>query len=69
MQHQEEIIELAQKYNPEIVQQITGVTGNKLEEFMVYCSFTYYTLIVSQKWEIEAMIRNKYQQYKRENAK
>ncbi|HON20716.1 MAG TPA: hypothetical protein PLW70_05210 [Bacteroidales bacterium] len=69
MQHQEEIIELAQKYNPEIVQQITGLTGNELEEFMVYCSFTYYTLIVSQKWEIEAMIRNKYQQYKRENAK
>ncbi len=69
MEHQEEIMELAQKYNPEIVQQITNLTGNELEEFMVYCSFTYYNLIVSTKWEIEAMIRNKYQQYKIENAK
>jgi len=68
MDHQDEVSELAQKYNPEIVQRITHLEGNKLEEFMVYCSFTYYTLIVSSKQEIEAMIFNKYQQYLKENA-
>lgn len=68
MEHQNELTELAQKYNPEIVQRITHLTGTELEEFMVYCSFTYYMLIVSTKEEIESMIFNKYQQYLKENA-
>lgn len=68
VEHQDEVTELAQKYNPEIVERITHLRGNELEEFMVYCSFTYYTLIVSSKQEVEAMIFNKFQQYKNENA-
>lgn len=69
MEHQDEVSVLAQKYNPEIVKQITHLEGNELEEFMVYCSFSYYTLIVSTKQEIEAMIFNKFQLYKQENAR
>lgn len=69
MEHQDEVSVLAQKYNPEIVKQITHLEGNELEEFMVYCSFSYYTLIVSTKQEIEAMIFKKFQLYKQENAR
>ncbi|NLJ82670.1 MAG: hypothetical protein GX330_06040 [Bacteroidales bacterium] len=66
VEHQDEIYELAQKYNPEIVQGITRLEGEELEEFMVYCSFTYYTLIVSSKQEIESLILYKYRQYIKE---
>lgn len=67
LEHEDELTELTQKYNPEIVEKITKLKGNQLEEFMVYCSFTYYTLIVSSKQDIEAMIFSKYQQYLKEN--
>jgi hypothetical protein len=60
---------LQQKYNPDIVKQITKLEGNELEDFMVYCSFSYYTLVVSSKQEIEAMIFNKFQLYKKENVR
>jgi hypothetical protein len=65
---QEEVLRLSQKYNPDIVHRITKLEGDKLEEFMLYCSFTYYTLIVSSDAEIERMIANKYLQYKKENG-
>jgi hypothetical protein len=64
--NQEEVMRLAQKYNPEIVQRITKLEGEKLEEFMLYCSFTYYTLATSSDWEIEQMIAKKYFQYRQE---
>jgi len=64
--NQEEVMRLAQKYNPEIVQRITKLEGEKLEEFMLYCSFTYYTLATSSDLEIEQMIAQKYLQYRRE---
>jgi hypothetical protein len=66
--NQEEVMRLSQKYNPEIVRRITKLEGEKLEEFMLYCSFTYYTLITSSDMEIERMIASKYLQYKRENG-
>jgi hypothetical protein len=66
--NQDEVLRLAQKYNPEIVQRITKLEGNKLDDFMLYCSFTYYTLITSTDLEIEQMIANKFIQYKRENG-
>ena len=65
--NQDEVIRLAQKYNPEIVQRITRLEGEKLEDFMLYCSFTYYTLATSSDLEIEQMIERKYIQYQREN--
>ena len=65
--NQDEVMRLTQKYNPAIVQRITKLEGEKLEDFMLYCSFTYYTLVTSSDLEIEQMIVNKYHQYKREN--
>ena len=66
LENQEEVIRLSQKYNPEIVQKITNFEGERLEDFMLYCSFTYYTLVTSTDLQIEMMIANKYIQYKRE---
>ena len=65
--NQEEVMRLTQKYNSEIVRKITRLDGEKLEDFMLYCSFTYYTLVVSTDLEIEQMIASKYAQYRREN--
>ncbi len=66
--NQEEVMRLSQKYNPEIVQRITKLEGEKLEDFMLYCSFTYYTLVTSSDIEIERMIASKFFQYKRESG-
>jgi hypothetical protein len=66
--NQDEVLRLAQKYNPEIVHRITKLEGNKLDDFMLYCSFTYYTLVTSSDLEIEQMIANKFIQYKRDNG-
>ncbi|MDR0367567.1 MAG: hypothetical protein LBH82_00320 [Bacteroidales bacterium] len=68
MENQEEAVRLSQKYNPEIVHRITKFEGERLEDFMLYCSFTYYTLVTSTDVEIEKMIADKYLQYKRENG-
>lgn len=68
VQNQGEVIRLAKKYNPEIVQRLTKLEGNQLEDFMVYCSFTYYTLVISTDQEIGQMIAEKFIQYKKENG-
>jgi len=66
IQNQEDAIRVEKKYNPEIVQRLTNLEGKQLEEFMVYCSFTYYTLVTSSDQEIKQMIVAKYIEYKRE---
>jgi hypothetical protein len=66
--NQEEVMRLSQKYNSDIVRKITKLEGERLEDFMLYCSFTYYTLIISSDIEIERMIASKYLQYKKENG-
>ena len=68
IEHQTEVLRLQKKYNPEIVQRLTKLEGEQLEEFMVYCSLTYYTLITSTEQEIEQMIIAKFFQYKKENG-
>ncbi|MDR1878613.1 MAG: hypothetical protein LBQ64_03495 [Bacteroidales bacterium] len=68
LENQEEVMRLAQKYNSDIVHRITKLEGEKLEDFMLYCSFTYYILAISSDVEIEQMIAAKYLQYKRENG-
>ena len=65
--NQQEVMRVSQKYNPEIVNRITKLEGEQLDDFMLYCSFSYYTLVTSTDIEIEQMIANKFVQYKREN--
>jgi len=68
VQNQNEAIRLPKKYNSEIVQRLTKLEGEKLEKFMVYCSFTYYALVTATDQEIEQMIVAKFIQYKKENG-
>ena len=68
VEHEEEIIRLEQKYNPDIVRRITRLEGERLEDFMLYCSFTYYILVTSTDLQIEKMIGDKFTLYKRENG-
>lgn len=68
VQNQSETLRLPKKYNPEIVQRLTKLEGEQLEEFMLYCSFTYYTLITSTDQEVEQMIIAKFSQYKKDNG-
>lgn len=66
VQYEDEVIRVTKKYNPEIVHRLTKLEGKQLDEFMAYCAFTYYTLVVSTDKEIEQMIVAKYIEYKRE---
>ena len=65
--NQQEVMRVSQKYNPEIVSRITKLEGEQLDDFMLYCSFSYYTLVTSTDIEIEQMIASKFILYKREN--
>jgi hypothetical protein len=64
--NQEEVMRLTEKYNPQIVQRLTHLQGDDLEDFMLYCSFSYYTLSISNEVEIERMILNAFAKYKQE---
>lgn len=65
VKNQDEVIRLSQKYNREIVQRITNLQGTELDEFMLYCAFSYYTLAISSEVEIEKMISKKFIEYKK----
>jgi hypothetical protein len=64
--NQEEIMRLIDKYNPHIVHQITSLQGVELEDFMLFCSFSYHDLSLANEHEIALMIREKYTLYARE---
>jgi len=68
VQNEGEVMRITKKYNPEIVQRLTKLENEALEEFMVYCSFSYATLITSTDYEIENMIVTKFSQYNKENG-
>lgn len=65
VKNQDEVIRLSQKYNRDIVQRITNLQGTELDEFMLYCAFSYYTLAISSEVEIEKMISKKFIEYKK----
>ncbi len=62
-QHDAEVEQLGNRYNPGLVSKWTGLEGNELEEFMAYCSFSYYRLVQSDEMEIERMVREAYNVY------
>lgn len=55
VEYEDEVEKLPLKYNREIVSEITGLKGDELMEFMVFCRFSYYDLI---KWSQEDIVRN-----------
>ncbi|MDL2230798.1 carboxypeptidase-like regulatory domain-containing protein [Bacteroidales bacterium OttesenSCG-928-L19] len=55
LEYEDELHKLPQKYSREVVSEITGLTGDDLMEFMVFCRFSYYDLI---RWSEEQIVRN-----------
>ena len=66
--HEDEVNQLQQKYNPEIVSRLSGLEGGDLEDFMCYCSFSYYKLIQANENEIAHMIIDRLQEYRKKNG-
>ena len=67
--HEDEVAQLNGKFSVEMVSQLTGFSGSELEDFLNYCSFSYYTLIKSSEFEIKQMILEKKRDYLKENGK
>ena len=63
LQYEEEIDKVPAKYNREIVTEITGLKGDNLMEFMVFCKFSYYDIIRWSQQEIVNAIKYKYSEY------
>lgn len=55
VENEKEIEKLPNKYNKELVMQITGLQDDELMEFMVFCRFSYYDLL---RWSEEQIINN-----------
>ncbi len=62
--NQDEVMRMAEKYNADVVKRITHLSGGEVDEFMLFCGFSYYTLAMSTDVEIEQMIAKKFIEYK-----
>lgn len=67
IEHEAETMLIEQKFNSKIVSQLTGLKSEDLEKFMVYCGFSYFTLIKNNENEIKNMILQKYKNYCKNN--
>lgn len=56
-------IRLPSKYNRELVSNITGLEGDELMNFMMYCRFGYYDIIKMTPEQIIMSIRIKFNEY------
>ena len=63
VENQDEIDQLQMKYNRDLVHQITGLEGDDLMEFMVFCRFGYYDLLRWTPQQVIINIKNKYIEY------
>lgn len=63
LEYEDEIDKVPAKYNKELVSEITGLEGNDLMEFMVFCRFSYYDLIRWSEAEVVNAIRTKFSEY------
>ncbi|MBQ9434833.1 MAG: hypothetical protein IJU33_01745 [Bacteroidales bacterium] len=63
VENEDEIDQLQMKYNRDLVHQITGLEGDALMEFMVFCRFSYYDLLRWTPQQVIINIKNKYIEY------
>jgi len=66
--YEEEVERIQEKYNREIVSSLTGLKGDELLNFMMYCRFNYYDLVRMNDEEIRAKIKAKYYDYEYNKA-
>lgn len=67
--YQDEVERVQEKYNQNIVHDITGLSGNDLLNFMMYCGFSYYDLVRWTDNQIRVLIKSKYIDYQYETMK
>jgi len=61
--NQEEIDKMPFKYNRELVASLTGLSGEELLDFMVYCKFSYYDLMRWSQEFIISQVKKKFTDY------
>ncbi len=59
----DEVERIQQKYNRELVSELTGLEGEELLNFMMYCRFSYYDLVRWSDEQIREKIRSNYFNY------
>lgn len=62
-QLQDEVDKVPAKYNRELVSSITGLEGEDLLNFMMYCKFSYYDIIKMTPDQIIMSVRVKFSEY------
>jgi len=67
--YQDEVERVQEKYNQNIVHDITGLSGNELLNFIMYCGFSYYDLVRWSDNQIRVLIKSKYIDYQYETMK
>ena len=63
LSYEDEVGRIQQKYNRELVSEITGLEGDELLNFMMYCRFSYYDLVRWSDDQIREKIRSNYFNY------
>lgn len=63
LSYQDEMERIQQKYNRDIVSDLTGLQGDELVDFMMYCRFNYYDLVRWSDEQIREKIRTNYFNY------
>jgi len=61
--YQDEMERIQQKFNPELVSKLTGLQGDELLNFLMYCRFNYYDLVRWSDEQIREKIRSYYFNY------
>ncbi len=69
LSYEDEIDRIQDKYNRKIVSELTGLQGDELMNFMMYCRFGYYDLVRMSDEEIRSKIMSKYYEYQFDNIK
>lgn len=63
LSYEDEVERIQHKYNREIVSELTGLQGDELLDFMMYCRFSYYDLVRWDDEQIREKIRSNYFNY------
>ncbi len=63
LSYEDEVERIQQKYNRELVSELTGLQGDELLDFMMYCRFSYYDLVRWSDEQIREKIRSNYFNY------
>ncbi len=64
--YEDEVERVQDKYNREIVRELTGLKGEELLNFMMFCRFSYYDLVRWSDEQIRSQIKSKYFDYQYE---